>query len=226
MSEEKVNSRKTSGSLGEVPDALRRLLRAELELGRGLLASLLGSDLPSLGGSLLGSCGCGCGKSTCSIPPPCWLPQSLGDRTSHVSRCSTVCLELELDNCGLEGRRVKVAAKGDQNVTVSPNELDLGPLERGRVKVCVHVPDDAKTGSRKEVTVVVAGCKVHYLRWTISVGTFGLSTDHRVRVEDCPDYVHHWYDHFYCARPCGGRSAKPLDPKLAQAQGPLSAGAG
>jgi hypothetical protein len=21
-------------------------------------------------------------------------------------------------------------------------------------------------------------------------------------VEDCPDLLHHWYDHFYCNRPC------------------------
>jgi hypothetical protein len=21
-------------------------------------------------------------------------------------------------------------------------------------------------------------------------------------VEDCPDLIHHWYDHFYCPRPC------------------------
>ena len=24
-------------------------------------------------------------------------------------------------------------------------------------------------------------------------------------VEDCPDLVHHWYDHFYCPRPCPNR---------------------
>jgi hypothetical protein len=26
-----------------------------------------------------------------------------------------------------------------------------------------------------------------------------------VEVEDCPDLIHHWYDHFYCDRPCTDR---------------------
>jgi len=25
-----------------------------------------------------------------------------------------------------------------------------------------------------------------------------------IEIEDCPDLIHHWYDHFYCPRPCLG----------------------
>jgi hypothetical protein len=32
-----------------------------------------------------------------------------------------------------------------------------------------------------------------------------MCADTEVEIEDCPDLIHHWYDHFYCERPCPSR---------------------
>jgi hypothetical protein len=64
------------------------------------------------------------------------------------------------------------------------------------------VPADAATGQEYEVLLWVRGCQNHYLRWTLKVANRGASCCHEVEVEDCPDLIHHWYDHFYCERPC------------------------
>ena len=87
-------------------------------------------------------------------------------------------------------------------MTVAPPSLDLGPQERGTISVCIAMPDHAKANDRMEALVWLRGCREYYFRWTISVGTLGLDSCHEVDVCDCPDYLHHWYDHFYCVRPC------------------------
>ncbi len=48
----------------------------------------------------------------------------------------------------------------------------------------------------------VRGCQLHFLRWTVVVASIGADTFYEVDVKDCPDHIHHWYDHFYCPRPC------------------------
>jgi hypothetical protein len=42
------------------------------------------------------------------------------------------------------------------------------------------------------------------LRTDITVGTRSTCCAHDVSVCDGPDNVLHWYDHFYCPRPCNG----------------------
>jgi hypothetical protein len=196
MTETKVKAT----ALGGVPDALRRLVQAELELGRTVLESLVGTPLPELGSVTRRASKCCTGS--CDIPPPCWAPQSLGERTSHVSPCSDATLELALENCELKPRSIKVATTGYQGVVVTPADLTLGPLERARVRLVASIPKGTAIGTEHEVTIVIAGCKVHYLHWKLSVGTLGLTSDQPVKVKDCRDFVHHWYDHFYCPRPC------------------------
>jgi len=200
--------------LGDVPDALRRLLRAEMELGKTLLESMIGTAAPTFesltSSSCCGNSGFGNAKrsrSSCDIPPPCWEPRPLGERTSHVSPCSEVCLEILLDNCGIEAHPVKVGVRGYDDVTITPNTVTLPPLERKRIRVCANIPKGVATGTTYDLTVVIAGCRVHYLRWTLSVGTFGLHTNQKITEHDCADQLHHWYDHFYCRRPCRPRDA-------------------
>ncbi len=200
-----MNGQKTQSSpLGGVPDALASLLNAELKLGSDLFKALTGTALPQVGDvvrsvrSRASASTAGC----CRIPPPCWLPQSLGECTSHVGQCKSACIELVVTNCDATQRTITVAVpQGGTQVTVSPASLDLGPYERGTVSVCYEAQQNEQGGSH-EYLVWVQGCREYYLRWTVSVGTTGVDSCHQVTVDDCPDYIHHWYDHFYCGRQC------------------------
>jgi hypothetical protein len=178
------------------------LLGAQLRLGQDLVQSLTGLTLPDLGSGTdvmrrLTP------KKACHIPPPCWMPQPLGDCTSHVSECKDAKLGILITNCGRTKQGVTVTVSGMPNVSVSPASLSLESLERGRVKLTFTPPDDAPTGSTYEGLVRIHGCREWYMRWTVSIGTVGMECAHEIRVDDCPDYLHHWYDHFYCPRPCG-----------------------
>lgn len=208
---EQAESRKAS--LGGLPAALMDLVNAQMRLSADLFESLTGKTAPTLGGVTklgrilaAGSKGCGCHSRSgcCSIPPPCWMPQPLGECTSHVGQCKTACLRFRITNCDRVQRTIAVEATGPNaaKVTISPPSLSLGPMERGTVTTCVAVPDDAKNGDKSELLLWVRGCKEYYFRWTVSVGTLGTDSCHEVEVCDCPDYLHHWYDHFYCPRPC------------------------
>jgi hypothetical protein len=200
-------------SLGGVSAALMELLNAQMRLGADLFESLTGRPAPTLGDvtelgrTLVGgsrACGCHVRSGCCTIPPPCWMPRPLGECTSHVGQCKTACLRFRITNCDRVPRTVVVEATGPNSgkVTISPPSLLLGPMERGTVTACVAVPDDAKSGDESELLLWFRGCKEYYFRWTISVGTLGMDSCHEVEVCDCPDYLHHWYDHFYCPRPC------------------------
>jgi hypothetical protein len=218
-----MSTQSQRASLGGVPDALMQLFDAQMRLGADLFESLTGRPMPSLGdvsrsaretSGLLGlrTTGCAPRGGACAIPPPCWMPQPLGECTSHVSQCRTACVRIVVTNCDRVGRTVTVqaAGAGAKQVTVSPPSLTLGPMERATVSACITVPENAPAGERVETLLWVRGCKEYFLRWTVSVATAGLSSCHEVEVCDCPDYVHHWYDHFYCVRPCPqGRQPVP-----------------
>ena len=189
---------------------------AQMRVGRELFQSFTGTELPDMTDTIAtlrdrstrGSCGC-------DIPPPCWAPQPLGEVTSHVADCKTARLRLVITNCSHQQRAIQLHAQGHATqVTFTPAALALGPYERGRVDVEFNPPAGAKDGDQFETIVWVRGCKEWYLRWTVSMGTVGVDTKHEVRVEDCADYVHHWYDHFYCQRGC-----TPVPGRVAAAAG-------
>ncbi|MGN6193265.1 MAG: hypothetical protein ACTHM4_14145 [Rhodanobacteraceae bacterium] len=198
-------------TLGDLPAALMNLFNAQRRLGTDLFESLTGQPAPSvddvskLGRSLgFGVSSCRPRTGCCAIPPPCWMPQSLGECASHVAKCNTACIRLVITNCDRAKRTITVQATGAgaSRVTLSPPSVVLSPQGRATVTACVSVPDDAKNGDKVDTLLWVRGCKEYYLRWTVSVGTIGIDSCHEIEVCDCPDYLHHWYDHFYCARPC------------------------
>jgi hypothetical protein len=157
-----------------------------------LLAPLSACATPAKGKST--SCGC-------DIPPPCWAPQPIGDVDSGVCPGATATVRIHVTNCGATTRTMTFQAVGT-GVTITPASLPLGPMERGKVVASVTLPADADLGSRREVLVWVRGCHDHYLRWTIYAASRAECGCEEVHVSDCPDYVHHWYDHFYCDHPC------------------------
>lgn len=199
----------TTDMLEEGADLVARAVRLGLDTLRDLQAS---PDLPSLADrvtSMGKSLRCGspapvprgssCG---CDIPPPCWYPRAAGDVTSYGCPGSTAVLRLRIHNCGATGRRVRLQTAGE--ATFEPQDLGLAPMEREVSTVSANVPKTA--GAEQELLLWVRGCHDHYVRWRIVAADRGSSVCcHELDVEDCPDYLHHWYDHFYCAHPCTAR---------------------
>lgn len=145
---------------------------------------------------------------SCRIPPPCWAPQPLGAFTSHVCPGATATLRICVTNCGFTRRAVRIDVPNESGIKVTPPGFTLEQLERECAILSIAVPAEAADGLEKEYLVWVRGCKNHYLRWKVTVSARGGCSCHEIDVEDCPDLVHHWYDHFYCRRPCTNRSTQ------------------
>jgi hypothetical protein len=187
-------------AFGAMFAAWRNLFDAQMAFSTQMVQSLTGVTPPSTG-DILRSVRGRTTTNCCRVPPPCWMPQPLGECISHVGQCRTACVRLVVTNCDRVSRTIRVDSS-DKKMTVTPPSLPLGPLERGTVTVCLDIPQDTAAGTRFESVVRVHGCKEYYLRWTVSIGTMGIDSCHEIAVDDCPDLVHHWYDHFYCARGC------------------------
>lgn len=146
----------------------------------------------------------------CEIPPPCWYPVPAGELTSYACPRATTTLRIRVVNDGPVPRVIRPQAT--DGVTVKPAKLTLPPMERGRLTTSFTMPADADLGDEYERVVWIRGCQSHYARWRIVAAEKDLALAHELEVVDRPDYVHHWYDHFYCSHPCmahGGGAAKP-----------------
>jgi hypothetical protein len=184
------------------------LINAEIALGSDLIRSLTGIELPNAGDLLRASQARM--QPSCRILPPCWMPQPIGDCVSFVGQCKSACIRLVVTNCDRIKRSIVIErSTSSGNVTISPLTLSLGPFERESVSVGLDVPRDTPDGTRFENLIWVRGCKTHFLRWTVIVGRTGLDSCHELTINDCPDYIHHWYDHFYCARGCSSQGSTP-----------------
>lgn len=149
----------------------------------------------------------------CEIPPACWLPRSLGEFVNTACPCGTALVRLRVTNCQPVASTVDVRVHTESalDIKVTPQHATLQPMERKWFTVVATVPDDACRGDACEVLVWVAGCNEHYLRWTVRIAEAASGECQEVAVEDCPDYVHHWYDHFYCQRPCFSPKHEPIN---------------
>lgn len=190
--------------MGDVPEAFFGLMRAQFELGRELFQAWTGTTAPELQDPRT-AWKKAMPRPVCHVPDPCWMPLRLGECVSYVADCGTACIRLVVSNCDRVRHRVQVRLEGDPGATASPGSVDLDPMHRATIEVCRSVPQGTERGKRFENLVWVEGCRDHVLRWTVNVGTGGLDSCHEIAVDDCPDYRHHWYDHFYCVRGCVGR---------------------
>jgi hypothetical protein len=185
--------------------ALAKLVEQSAQLGIDFVESLASNspqllqglgNLTSAGGPL-SRC------SPCEIPPPCWMPRPLCDVTSVGRPGDTASLDFVITNCTMALRTVKVfTTTKNAGLTFSTAALDLGPMERGEISVSHLIPAASPVGSKGEILMWVQGCRLHFLRWTVVVAAIGAGTFYEVDVQDCADLIHHWYDHFYCPRPC------------------------
>ncbi len=175
----------------EIGNTLSELLKTQMRLGVQLMEAASQIQLPK-------------SKSCCDIPEPCWMPVTLGDFESHACQGATVVIRLMISNCDRipHNYTVTVAGVDAGMVDLNPTSLSVGPKERRQVLAKLKIPDDAKDNQAYEVVIWVKGCKEHYLRWRVVAGAPATECCHEVDIEDCPDLIHHWYDHFYCARPC------------------------
>lgn len=142
--------------------------------------------------------------SCCDIPPACWLPRNFGTFESRACPCGTALLRVQVTNCQPTSSKIAIRAESeaDLDLKVTPESATLGPMERKWFTVAVTVPEDACKGQCYELLVWVVGCNEHYARWTVTAADGASGTCLEARLDDCPDYEHHWYDHFYCQRPC------------------------
>jgi len=179
---------------------IRSLFDQSAQFGTALLGVLSkGGSFPALPdiSKLIQPAAC------CEIPPPCWEPISLGEVTSFVAVGGKATVRFRITNCGFTPRVITVSAtKAVPGLTFSPASLTLGPLERAVILASFEVKADAKKDFEEELVLFVRGCRNYYLRWTITVADCGVDMCNEVEVEDCPDMIHHWYDHFYCPRHC------------------------
>lgn len=205
-----------TGALQSAGDLLQQtitsfasLIEQSTQLGVDLLNSFstaasssgLSSALPSLNLSSMkmqmpSLQGCGC-----HIPPPCWMPRSAGRVVSHVCPGSSASLRICVTNCGAVQRTITFDDGGKNTITFQPASLTLGPLDTGCVTATLS--GSGECDSEQPAIVWIRGCNEHYIRWTVKTVKRGATCAcHELSIEDCPDYIHHWYDHFYCPRPC------------------------
>lgn len=146
--------------------------------------------------------------SGCEIPTPCWEPRHAGNCTLEMTPGSSATIRIRVSNCGWSRQFVAMSALGKMAgwLTLSPTSLYLDPQETDTIAVTVHLPQTAQVGQRFAGPIIIRGCVDHFLRVGITVADCSGQSCCDVMVKDCADNIHHWYDHFYCARPC--RSAR------------------
>ena len=151
------------------------------------------------------------GTGAGAIPQPCWYPVAAGELCSFACPRATATLRARVTNHGPVSRVIR--SESADGVSVKPAKLTLGPMERGLVTATFKVPADAEPGDEYERLIWIRGCQSHFVRWRIVAATKDVDLHHELHVGDRPDYVHHWYDHFYCSHPClartGGGAPRP-----------------
>ncbi|MEO6527938.1 MAG: hypothetical protein ABIP93_15065 [Gemmatimonadaceae bacterium] len=150
--------------------------------------------------------------TSCEIPPPCWEPQPAGDCCFELPPGGTATIRVRIKNCGWTRQVVALTVLGKVAgwMTIMPTALLLDPLERGLILVTIQVPTNASIGATVSAPLIIRGCRDHYSRIEVRVcDCAGAMNCCDVNVDDCADQIHHWYEHFYCPRPCNNPRIPP-----------------
>jgi hypothetical protein len=149
------------------------------------------------------------------------MPLALGERRCQLKPGDRGTICLVVTNGDFRPHNMVFAATGPSAalVTFSQAGVVLGPKERIAVTATFTLPKDSKPAEDcrcidHEVLLWVRGCRNHYLRWTIDQAVQSRPCCAEVHVADEPDYVLHWYDHFYLPRPCFGAVMPPGTGKV------------
>lgn len=186
---------------GKLDQLFKDVLTAEWRLGKELF-ELVGAGARAACGTF-GKLSLPRGDSCCDIPPACWMPKPLGEITCRLRPGETGQVKLLVTNNDFRGHDVIVRSAGHDAamVSITPGTAALGAKERVHVAATFTAPRQPGT---YEVVLWVSVCSDFYLRWTVEVGERGGACCYEVTVDDTPDYTVHWYDHFYCQKPCMG----------------------
>jgi len=144
----------------------------------------------------------------CEIPSPCWEPRLAGTCHLDLPPGSTATIRVHVSNCGWTRQVVGITATARLAaiVKLEPTTLIVEPQEQASFWVFVHLPDKVKPGELFSGALLVRGCMNHFARVTVRAAECASATCCDIQVQDCPDHIHHWYDHFYCPRPCRNAS--------------------
>ena len=174
----------------------------------GAMAALLTAPL-QVAAALAGAFGARQSEG-CEIPPPCWEPRPAGACRLVLTPDGTGLIRVLVSNCGWARQVVGITGLGKLAgwLTLQPTTLVLDAQERATFSVTVRPPKGIKPGQNLVGTILVRGCRDHAIKVEVKIRECATQTCCDVSVEDCPDHIHHWYDHFYCPRPCNRRDAR------------------
>jgi hypothetical protein len=190
-----MNTADTNAGARALGDAIGGLLAAPASIAAALAGAFAGR-----------------GAQGCVIPPPCWEPRPFGTCTLTLTPGSTGTIRIRVHNCDWTRRVVGITAAGRLAALLrfEPTTLIVDPQDEAVFRVLVRVPDGVKPGQTIGGPILVRGCVDHFARVVVTVGECAAQSCCDLEVKDCPDHIHHWYDHFYCPRPCRNLSNRGI----------------
>ncbi len=203
-------------NLGTAVCAAIKAAESLLEAGTNVSASLLNlltSGTPgALGGVVNWASNAGPGSDcACHIPPPCWMPRMQHQVVSYGVAGDEASLTFEITNESMAARSIRVFTTTPMTgLSLTSTTVNLAAMARTEVTVVYTIPAGTTANPGTEILLWISGCRLHFQRWIVKLGTVSADTDQEVWVKDGPENLHHWYDHFYCQHPCtqpreGGR---------------------
>jgi hypothetical protein len=134
------------------------------------------------------------------------MPKDLGEVCASGCPGAVATVAIEVANDDFRPRSFVFAASGPAGsfVELVPEKVEIGPKEQHTLTARMTLPSTSQDGLRLDSILWVRGCHDHFVRWSVCVGTRSIGGCRRVCLADRPDYVHHWYDHFYCVNGCRG----------------------
>ena len=144
----------------------------------------------------------------CEIPPPCWEPKFIGTCCLDITPGGSAIIRIHVQNCDWANHVVTITAPGKLAAWLKfePTTMVVGPQQSATFVVTVKVPDNIKIGQMLSGPLLIRGCIDHFARIEVRVTDCAGCTSCDLVAKDCPDHIHHWYDHFYCPRPCNPRT--------------------
>lgn len=103
-----------------------------------------------------------------AVPPPCWVPVRLHDRSTHVHAGGTATLRVHLTNLGPGDQNYEITTN-TAAVTPSTPTIQLGPLEHADIVLELPIAAGTPHGPIAPVVITIEGCKTYRLRWLIHV---------------------------------------------------------
>lgn len=222
---------------GSLSQAVMHLVEAELDIAKILIGAIAGKSWKHEKSCKHHSHDCDCKRPSvrrfsrcahpcdsrgcsCRIPTPCWLPEDLGDCVVTAEACGAAKLRIVIRNTDGKQRQigVSVVGAGSQFVTVSGAPATVPPFGTAAIDLTVIIPPQTPAGPFVDVKIwIKGGCREHVLGWRVDVGKCADDSDLEVLVCDGADFIHHWYDHFYCPRRCQHNPGAGHQPNVASA---------